>query len=385
MLRQAVDRNNDIQHLWFVTFAWQLVFNSLFVKCQGSSNQSVCVEEGPFSFETFSTEFMWRIMAIPEFHRSPSGFQARCSWVIGSRRSAYMDLPKNRAWGDVTKPPSTIFVRTDLVSHFYSSLFPCISNKFALIVGDRDMTTPRQTDRRYTRCVARDLWESLVLEPNIVHIFVEHLDEAPGPKVTPIPLGLNEEEFLSLNPDDIISHIAPASHSLLERQLKILQVDRLREGLQWEDRKHVRDLCATVWSEFCIQVQTTPGEPFWKAIRDVPFVLCVHGGGIDPNPKAWETLLLGSIPILQHFPGEEMYYELPVVFVDGWYEIFLSESNMRRWLKLLSPFFTDPDKRKKVVDMLHSDFYWGQVERALNGTIAEWKARRIDRVAVDWR
>ena len=33
-------------------------------------------------------------------------------------------------------------------------------------------------------------------------------------------------------------------------------------------------------------------------VASVPFVACVHGGGLDPSPKAWEALLVGTIPII---------------------------------------------------------------------------------------
>jgi hypothetical protein len=28
-------------------------------------------------------------------------------------------------------------------------------------------------------------------------------------------------------------------------------------------------------------------------LEQVPFILCVHGGGVDPSPKAWEAVIAG--------------------------------------------------------------------------------------------
>lgn len=33
---------------------------------------------------------------------------------------------------------------------------------------------------------------------------------------------------------------------------------------------------------------------------------------LDPSPKAWETILAGSIPVLEHSALDDAYGELPV-------------------------------------------------------------------------
>jgi hypothetical protein len=38
---------------------------------------------------------------------------------------------------------------------------------------------------------------------------------------------------------------------------------------------------------------------YLKLVASVPFVASVHGGGLDPSPKAWETIFAGTIPILK--------------------------------------------------------------------------------------
>ncbi len=57
-----------------------------------------------------------------------------------------------------------------------------------------------------------------------------------------------------------------------------------------------------------------------------PFIACVHGSGIEPSPKAWEAVLLGCIPIVQHSTLDDAYSQLPVVFVTEWKELFESDN-----------------------------------------------------------
>jgi hypothetical protein len=113
-------------------------------------------------------------------------------------------------------------------------------------------------------------------------------------------------------------------------------------------------------------------------------MLCVHGGGIDPNPKAWDALLLGTIPIIQHFPGIEIYRGLPVVIVDSWAPQTLSQDRLEMWWEKLAPYYTDPLKRSRVLEMLGSDFWWSRVTAALNGSIDE-SYSRVPTTAVSWR
>jgi len=59
-------------------------------------------------------------------------------------------------------------------------------------------------------------------------------------------------------------------------------------------------------------------KEFLRMAADAPFVACPHGGGVDPSPKAWEALLLGSVPIVQRGFVDDAYARFPVAFVDRW-------------------------------------------------------------------
>ena len=117
--------------------------------------------------------------------------------------------------------------------------------------------------------------------------------------------------------------------------------------------------------------------------------MCVHGGGQDPSPKAWEAMLAGTIPIVQHFPGDQPYRELPVVFVDNWSAAVINETRLRSWLTQLSPYYEDAALRQKVVERLHSKYWWAKVEAVLRGTAGN--AQKLGSpfeshtLAIEWR
>ncbi len=65
-----------------------------------------------------------------------------------------------------------------------------------------------------------------------------------------------------------------------------------------------------------------PHKDFIDFLVQYPFIACVRGGGIDPSPKAWEAMLVGTIPIIQHGTIDDAYERLPVMFVDNMEELF---------------------------------------------------------------
>jgi len=268
--------------------------------------------------------------------------------------------------------PRTIFVQTGQVQPFSDTILPCLdsSARIVLITGDHDATLPQQVDVRYPHFFQRATWDSWLKDERIVHVFVEHLDEASVEKVTPIPLGINPKELAGQNADHDVDHMQSTTLDvdILVRPLQALLVDRVRDGLgQWAERARVKTLCGSAWKGFC-DPSPWPGIPrqrFFESIQAYPFLLCVHGGGLDPNPKAWTALMAGVIPIIKRFPGDAVYCGLPVVRIGEWNEKSLSGEQMEQWRQQLSPHFSDEEKRKVWVKRLMSAYWWSLVEDSL--------------------
>lgn len=84
-----------------------------------------------------------------------------------------------------------------------------------------------------------------------------------------------------------------------------------------------------VWDKFVDKPWVTVGTPistmegrkmFLEEIRNHSFVLCPRGNGIDTH-RLWETLYMGSIPIVRRDISHSNWTDLPIVFVDSWDEI----------------------------------------------------------------
>ncbi len=59
---------------------------------------------------------------------------------------------------------------------------------------------------------------------------------------------------------------------------------------------------------------------YLREIRKHKFVLCPRGNGIDTH-RLWETLYMGSIPIVKRCPAMNEFIDLPILFIDDWSDI----------------------------------------------------------------
>jgi hypothetical protein len=68
-------------------------------------------------------------------------------------------------------------------------------------------------------------------------------------------------------------------------------------------------------------VNTMEGRrKFLEDIRSHDFVFCPRGHGIDTH-RLWETLYMGSIPIVKKDPAHAGWLDLPILFIDNWEEV----------------------------------------------------------------
>jgi len=84
-----------------------------------------------------------------------------------------------------------------------------------------------------------------------------------------------------------------------------------------------------VWNYFQGQPWVTAETPqntlesrraYLAQIARHKFVLCPRGNGIDTH-RLWETLYMGSIPVVQRHVALEEFHELPIMWIDAWEEV----------------------------------------------------------------
>lgn len=308
--------------------------------------------KGPYkqdigNWEVWATKQYWYETRIPNAScpMVPEGIAATCDWA----------LMVPCLFGDVTKPPRTIFVHNLMLSHFVESTFKFMNKSwsFVLVTGGTDQTIPANTgDVRYGRTGLRGFndpnsggayFQQLVNSPQLIHWFAENRDISHE-KMSSLPTGNSQT-----HPDDRSDYpyqVMP----LEQRPLSIMNADRIRSGPQWNKRWQVHAWCTN--NSLCLQPfegkydksEGMTKRDFYDHMVSVPFIACVQGGGLDPSPKAWEALLLGTIPIIERNQIVDGYERLPVAIVDKWEDVFQNpdiENKMKNWIKELGPFYEE--------------------------------------------
>lgn len=293
------------------------------------------------------------------------GIAAKCDWVmLTDRQTPRVHLVQNR----VTETPRHIFVsmrdhRRALTS-FVAKILPRLKSDFVLITGSEDATVPRQIDKRWQvgseECPPPA--KSILTHPNLLHWFAENLDTNSFKKLSAMPLGM---VFPKGYPAEGFK--LPPYRPLSQKKLRVLCGHRTREGDQWVQRRRVSRIASTKWADWCTVLDASvPFEHFVSFIDTHSFVLCVEGGGLDPSPKAWQTLLQGSIPIVRRNPTSLAYSDLPVFFVDKWHEDCLNYDRLKRFRDIVEERQNqEPNFREDLFFKLSQDFWWGKVEKKL--------------------
>ena len=80
-----------------------------------------------------------------------------------------------------------------------------------------------------------------------------------------------------------------------------------------------------VWDMFKDKPWVTVGQPlpqeeFYKELRNHRFCLCPSGNGIDTH-RLWESIYVGTIPIVKRNLAHSDWMELPVLWIDDWSEV----------------------------------------------------------------
>lgn len=100
-----------------------------------------------------------------------------------------------------------------------------------------------------------------------------------------------------------------------------------------QERMIVRELFQSKsWVTIGAQVDSLDGRRrYLQEIRQHSFVLCPRGAGVDTH-RLWETLYMGSIPIVIRDIAHDGWLDLPILFIDSWSDVteeFLRQESVR--------------------------------------------------------
>jgi len=259
-----------------------------------------------------------------------------------------------------------------------------ITSPVVLFSGSTDLTFPVQTDTRSAN-FSDDFNKVVALiadSPLVERWNVENLAGPHHSKMVPFPVGFvhsgceghkGKQKLPATHQypcDSLWNHITDHP-PLAARPLTMMCTGRRRNNPQFQFRNHVMNHCKShgAWGSLVPKnVPHVTHAQFIRNMKKVSFMLCPHGGGVDPSPKAFEALAVGTIPIVQRSDVYDAYKYLPIAWVDDFSEESISEAKLRAWRDELAPRFDNPEEAKRLAEQLTMRYWWGY---AVNGTSAE--------------
>ena len=212
--------------------------------------------------------------------------------------------------------PSNYF-KTDCILHNSSMSWknklvnPPVKNQSLIISGHSDYGITNELVQQFT--------------PSAWYTINKQTDD---PRVHSLPLGItnntNESDL-----HQIYGNVECMIQVMNEpKQDKNLVYMNFNISTYTQERQHVFNLFQDKeWVTKGIIENTLEGrERFLREIRNHTFALCPRGNGIDTH-RLWETLYMGSIPIVRTDIGYLEFEDLPICFINDWSEITLDFLN----------------------------------------------------------
>jgi hypothetical protein len=222
------------------------------------------------------------------------GFRAHCRFVFDEKNH------KTFPYSQVQKG-DTVFVNTDYLPRFFKKYHPHIKKPYILVTHNSDLAIP-------------GAFAHYLNDPKILAWFGQNVEEVIHPKLHPIPIGLENRYNSNGNPD-VVTQAKKDCLGLVKRGLLY---SNFTIGTCPTERGFVAQLFKD--KPFCISSSRKPYPEYLKDLAETKFILCPRGNGLDCH-RTWESLYLGSIPIVRTSASDALYTHLPVIIVSDWNEV----------------------------------------------------------------
>ena len=244
---------------------------------------------------------------------------------------------KNRSFDPIeVKNGEIVFVEAHLLENYFKEVHPRIQHPYKLITHNNDWNITEK--------------ELRFIDDKIIHWFAQNLLVA-HPKATPIPIGLENGYFANAG---YIPLFTKEPHPTGMRRPRILACFNVASNPK-ERRGAFASLsqCPTV--DVGKKWHTQP--QYVSIVKRYMFVASPPGNGEDCI-RTWESMLLGSIPIVKRSVGIEYFdsLRLPLWIIDSWDELGrLSEYDLEeKYDLIMSKADRKPLQMDYWNDLIHS-------------------------------
>ena len=211
------------------------------------------------------------------------------------------------------KPGSTIFVKNDFLSEFFSKIHPRIRVPYILISHNGADTIPGNLHRYLN-------------DPKLIAWFGHDVENIKHPKLIPMPNGLANQRWPHGSIPILESCLSKKQYTEKEHLLYL----NLKLGTYPQERQYVYNLFKD--KDYCYNVDCRPFEEYLHDLAKTKFVLSPRGYGVDCH-RTWEAIYMGAVPIVKSSSLDPLFDDLPVLIVKDWTEI-TEEFLNKKWEEL---------------------------------------------------
>ncbi|MFI0435519.1 MAG: hypothetical protein ACH350_07335 [Parachlamydiaceae bacterium] len=249
---------------------------------------------------------------------SGDSFRSFCDYVYDEKDQNIK--PYDVVYGDV------IFVKTDYLCDFFTSVHPKIVNPYILITHNSDLCIPQK-------------FSYLLDDPKIIAWLGQNVKDYKHEKLHPLPIGIANPYW----PHGDIAIFKEVQKMTFSRSIPVYM------NFSCSTNPLVRTPIFTQFSikPFCFHSQPKDLRSYLIDVSRSLYVLSPEGNGPDCH-RTWEALLMGAIPILTHSSLDPLFEDLPVILVDDWNEVTIDFLNSK-WEEMLYTSFN--------LEKLYAD-YW---------------------------
>jgi hypothetical protein len=229
----------------------------------------------------------------------PDGISMNFDWVITANR-----IFKNE------ENPKTIYMKTDFLPMFVSSILPTIKNEFVLITGCSDYSPEVNFNREYN---------VLINYPLLKYWYMSNM-RTKTPKSSGIPCGLSnclDAPGKPYSTDEEVDQLLLTIRNQVNKEEKIDKVFCCFRNRDFnvcgqdmiirpkilqiiKDRTDIFDFYETNSLDF---------ENFIKTMSKYKYSLCTHGNGMDPNPTSLVSHMVYTTPVVYKTPNSVSIFE----------------------------------------------------------------------------
>lgn len=106
-------------------------------------------------------------------------------------------------------------------------------------------------------------------------------------------------------------------------------------------------------ADFCYKCERKPFLEYMREMSEFKFTLSPRGLGPDCY-RTWEAMLVGCIPVLHKCYLDDLYSDLPVLFVDRWEEVTP---------EFLEQKYKEITSKKYNIEKLFMEYWWKKIEK----------------------